>query len=154
MKKIISMLLLVSLSVLVAGCAIKSEESTITVSNKNLQPTIYNGNGVVLSVDECTYTEGASDIEIDFDIDNESSHMIRTEIYDGVVDDCQVRFGYSKSPIKANNSVSSRARVDLDTLLKGNVEDFKKLSFSIRLIDENDNVLCDEHIKILREVFE
>lgn len=164
MKNINKILLItiITLCCLLLGCSKKEnddvittkKESTdvITISSKNPSPILYDKNGIQVSMEQCEYTEGKTDIRITLGIKNESNNAVNIDFSNFTVDDANISSVFDVEPYKSGTNVSSCYYFSKEDLEIAKVTNFDKVN-CVLTITSNDKELCNQNLIIQRDRF-
>ena len=110
------------------------EADEIIVSDKSVNTTLFQNDGINVGLDSCEYTEGASDIIIDFHIQNDTGSILGMDFENFKLDDTAVHFKFGDhDEYDAGARVGSRHYIDNELVNEIGKSDFSKLSGTIVL---------------------
>lgn len=123
------------------------------ISSKNLYPIFYNENNIEISMDNCQYTENASDIRIVLDVNNNSQQIIEVGFSNIQVDDAQINMYLGNSESYKVGNVASNFYIALEDIEAAGVTNFTNINCVIYGKDKDGNELFSKDITINRDAF-
>ena len=169
MKKVVALLLALSMVFVLCACGTEKEQTStvssaeannkeesniINVSKKNRTPTIYQDDNCTIRIEDLRYIEGSTDIIFVFYIENASSQVLHVNGSDSVlVDDAYIPFMFDfKKEFDAKSRVSSNHYVEKKKLEASEVTNFETVSFTVTII-LGENTLAEKELIISRDAF-
>lgn len=103
---------------------------TIVVSAKNLHPVLYDNESLFISMENCQYTEGLSDLRIELYIKNLSKEIVEIKFKNITINDANFYID-NNSPYKVGTDAYSNYYISGDDLNDANVIDFEEFNCDI-----------------------
>ena len=147
--------LLILIMTLVCACGDKadqnSSEGSETSESSKSNFVIVDDDNIYLVISDLSYTQDASPIEIEFDLDNKSKSMVNIFLDKISVDGVEIPSKKDDNPIEVGN-YSVWKRVDREALQNAGVSDFQEVEFDV-VVDVGDEEYTRKHIQLKRNDF-
>lgn len=160
MKKAVNILFVIIFCTLLIGCSKNdtNKDNIVEISLKNLHPTLYDKNGLKISIEECEYSGiQKDDIEIMLTIKNESKETVNIDLKDASIEDVNISSLFDSEEYTPGDNVSSSYYFSGEDVSAANVNDFEKINFVLYISTENKELLTQKIVikeKLLLKVFQ
>ncbi len=128
-------------------------EEKIIISSKNNHPVFYDNDNILISMQECQYTENASDLRLLFSVNNHSQSIIELEFSDIEVDGAQIDMRLGNKNEYKIGGFGSNFYIMLEDLENSGVTDFNVINCTITGRYKDGEELFSREVTIERSAF-
>lgn len=129
------------------------DSKTIVISDKNLHPILYDNEGLFISMENCQYTEGLSDLRIELYIKNLSKEIVEIKFKNITINDADFYID-NHNPFKVGTNVYSNYYIWGDDLNVANVANFEEFNCDLECYSvTNNEIIFTKKLVIKRNAF-